>query len=112
MTDDVDNTTRLANELEKGLIPFGKLTTYGSVGKLLGINPREVGLACRTLGQQPETKDLPYHRIINQFGRVPRRFSAGGRPRHIKLLESEGHTVQKVDKDYLVLDYTDFLEKS
>ena len=111
MSDDADNAMKLLEELKKGLVPFGKLTTYKSVGKVLAIRPREVGAACRTLGLQPKTKRLPYHRVICQDGWLPSSFSAGGRERHIKLLEREGHKVEQVEEGYIVLDFKDCLQE-
>jgi alkylated DNA nucleotide flippase Atl1 len=112
MINDADNAVRLLDELEKGLIPFGKLSTYKSIGKVLGIGPREVGVACRILGECSEAKQLPYHRIVRQNGWLPSWFSAGGKQRHIELLEQEGHKVKQVGENYRVSDFEDCLRES
>ena len=111
MSNDADNAMKLLEELKKGLVPFGKLTTYGSVGRVLGIEPQEVGAACRILGECDEAKELPYHRIIKQKGWLPIWFSAGGKRIHIKLLEQEGHKVEEIEGMHRVVDFEDYLSE-
>lgn len=111
MTNDADNVIRLLDELEKGVIPFGKLATYKSIGKVLGMEAREVGAACRILGECSEAKQLPYHRIIKQKGWLPNWFSGGDKHIHIKLLEQEGHKVKEIEGMYRVINFEDYLLK-
>lgn len=50
-------------------IPFGKVTTYGSIARALGIgrSARLVGLACRMAAGR---MDLPFHRVVNRNGEL------------------------------------------
>ena len=109
MSEDADNAVKLSEKLEEGLVPFGRLTTYKSIGKILRIKPKKVGAACNILGQCDETKELPYHRIIKQGGWLPSGFSGGGNSMHIKLLEQEGHKVEEIEGMYRVVNFEDYL---
>ncbi len=55
-------------------IPFGKVTTYGSIGKAIGLrsSARLVGTACRT-GAQIEA--VPFHRVVNRNGELTGKMS-------------------------------------
>ena len=55
-------------------IPKGKVTTYGSIAKVLGINPRMVGYALH----QNKSFDVPCHRVVNREGRIASGFAFGG----------------------------------
>jgi len=50
-------------------IPYGKVTTYGSIAKRAGLPgyARQVGAILKTL---PEKTNLPWHRVINAQGRI------------------------------------------
>lgn len=111
MNINADNAMKLLEVLEKELVPFGKLTTYKSVGEVLGIKAKEAGVACRILGECDEAKEIPYHRIIKREGWLPVYFSAGGTHMHIKLLEQEGHKVEEIEGKHRVIDFEDYLLK-
>ena len=51
------------------LIPFGKVTTYGSIAKAIGLrsSARLVGTALRSAADHA---DLPYHRVVNRNGEL------------------------------------------
>jgi methylated-DNA-protein-cysteine methyltransferase-like protein len=69
-------------------IPEGTVATYGQVGELAGVGPRQVGQALKGL---PPGTDCPWHRVINSQGRVSLRTSSG--KAHLiqeEILESEG----------------------
>ncbi len=60
-------------------IPKGKVSTYGHIGEILGINPRVVGWALNRLAKYDEgkglsrytpTSSIPWHRVINSKGRI------------------------------------------
>ncbi|CAG1021393.1 DNA base-flipping protein [Patescibacteria group bacterium] len=65
-------------------IPAGKVTTYGTVAKLAGINDaRQVGWAI--WGNQD--KNIPCHRVVNKEGKLAEKFSLGGwQEQKIRLL--------------------------
>ena len=68
-------------------IPYGKVTTYGQIARLVG-NPRlsrVVGFAMRAA---PE--GLPCHRVIHKDGELSDGFQPMGRDSHRMLLELEG----------------------
>ena len=80
-------------------IPEGTVATYGQVGELAGVGPRQVGQALKGL---PPGTGCPWHRVINAQGKVSLRTSSG--KAHLvqeELLESEGVQFQdgKVDLD-------------
>lgn len=68
-------------------IPKGKVTTYGAIGKKLGMSPRVVGQA---LHANPYEGDVPCHRVVNRNGRIAPNFAFGGLNIQKKLLEAEG----------------------
>lgn len=84
------------------LIPSGKVTTYGAIGKKLGMSPRVVGLA---LHLNPYEGDVPCHRVVNRDGRVAPHFAFGGNGTQRKLLEKEGikfRNEMHVEKDAII----------
>ena len=48
-------------------IPKGKVSTYGSIGKVLGLNPRVVG---RILGKNIDLEGIPCYRVVCGDGRI------------------------------------------
>jgi methylated-DNA-protein-cysteine methyltransferase related protein len=67
-------------------VPKGKVTTYGAIGKKLGISPRVVGQA---LHANPYEGDVPCHRVVNRNGRIAPNFAFGGKDTQKKLLKEE-----------------------
>lgn len=68
-------------------VPEGKVTTYGAIGKKLGISPRVVGYA---LHMNPDGKGTPCHRVVNFQGRMAPNFAFGGSEVQRERLEKEG----------------------
>jgi len=67
-------------------IPYGKVTTYGQLGAMCGINDsRIVGEAMNA-----SPGDVPWQRVINSRGTISIRGGTGERQR--RLLEGEGVT--------------------
>lgn len=69
-------------------IPYGHVTTYGQIARLLGthVNGRIVGFAmngCRDAS-------VPCHRVVNRFGGLADAFLPLGKETHRTLLEMEG----------------------
>ena len=68
-------------------IPKGKVTTYGAVAKIVGVNPRVVGFA---LHVNKDTKNIPCHRVINSEGKISNGYAFGGPNIQKEMLEKEG----------------------
>jgi len=73
-------------------IPKGKVTTYGEIGKAVGLHPRTVGII---LHQNPDEKNIPCHRVVNSKGKLASNFAFGGLQGQRTKLEGEGVTVNK-----------------
>lgn len=68
-------------------IPKGRVTTYGTIAKKVGMSPRVVGYA---LHLNPDGAKTPCHRVVNRNGRVAPGYAFGGAGIQKKLLEQEG----------------------
>ncbi len=68
-------------------IPKGKITTYGALAKLVGVDPRVIGYA---LHQNKNPKHTPCHRVINSKGKISSGYAFGGAGIQRKMLEKEG----------------------
>ena len=69
-------------------IPEGKVTTYGTIAKKLGIsNPRVVGYA---LHVNKDTDKVPCHRVVNREGELANGYAFGGPGIQKQLLAHEG----------------------
>lgn len=68
-------------------IPKGKVTTYGALARLVGVNPRVVGFA---LHKNKDPKNTPCHRVINSKGQISKGFAFGGPHIQKEMLENEG----------------------
>ncbi|ADI31889.1 MGMT family protein [Staphylothermus hellenicus] len=82
------------------LIPIGKVTTYKSIAKILGIHPRTVGIV---LKKNSKPIIVPCHRVISSNGSIGG-YSWGGKNVKKKLLEIEGVRIigEKVDPEYII----------
>lgn len=59
-------------------VPAGRVVTYGSVARLLGVprGARAVGWALRALPRRLE-RDVPWHRVVGAGGRIAARPGPG-----------------------------------
>lgn len=74
-------------------IPKGKVTTYGTIAKYIGIsNPRVVGFALH-VNRDPD--NIPCHRVVNKDGKLASGYAFGGLEIQRKLLEKEGVKFQE-----------------
>jgi methylated-DNA-protein-cysteine methyltransferase-like protein len=73
------------------LIPKGKVTTYGAIGKFLGAksSARLVGWA---MNHAPE--DVPAHRVVNRLGMLTGKFHFNPPERMEQMLKKEGIEVK------------------
>lgn len=68
-------------------IPSGKVTTYGALGRRLGINPRQVG---RLLHQNIDPATIPCHRVVKSDGTLAVGYAFGGAEAQKDKLKKEG----------------------
>lgn len=84
-----------------GRIPRGKVMSYGQVGVMVGIGPRQVG---RILHDNPDNSLTPCHRVVHADGSIASGYAFGGEGKQRELLEKEGVVFRngKVLKDYMI----------
>lgn len=82
-------------------VPKGKVTTYGKIGKTLGLNPRHVG---QILHLNDDSSKTPCHRVVRSNGSIASGYAFGGPGKQRKLLEKEGVVFKnnKVVKNFIV----------
>jgi len=76
---------KVFDELTK--IPTGKVTTYGTIARKLGISPRQVG---RILHSNENPEKYPCHRVVYSNGKLSKGYAFGGLIGHKQVLEKEG----------------------
>ena len=88
-------------------VPNGRVATYGQIAFLIGRPKcaRQVGWALHAC---PENGNIPWHRIINRFGKLSTGTGFGGMEIQKQLLESEGI---HVNKEYTI-DLNEYLWKN
>ena len=69
-------------------IPRGRVASYGQIAALAG-DPRGARRVARLLHSSSDTRDLPWHRVINASGRISFPRGAGYELQRA-MLESEG----------------------
>ena len=81
------------------LIPFGRVTSYGSIANFLGSrgSARMVGWAINASGKM---EDVPAHRVVNRKGLLSGKHHFEGTNLMQQLLENEGIVV----KDNQIVD--------
>ncbi len=82
------------------LIPPGLVTTYGSLARLVGLNPRVVG---RLLAENENVIIIPCHRVVRSDGSLGG-YSSGGKKVKKRLLEIEGvrFNGERVDRECII----------
>jgi methylated-DNA-protein-cysteine methyltransferase related protein len=81
-----ESTEKIIEQIRQ--IPYGKVSTYGAVALHAG-NPRGARQVAWMIHVLAEKENLPWHRIVNRYGRISLdEFS--GYPLQKALLESEG----------------------
>ena len=95
-----------AKILEKvAQIPLGKLTTYGSISKLTGINPRQVGWVLSGFTDE-EMQKCPWQRVLAKHGIVSSLKLGPRGALQIEILKLEGFEVEGDQ----VVDFEDYLD--
>jgi methylated-DNA-protein-cysteine methyltransferase-like protein len=76
------------------LIPEGRATSYGAIGKYLGSakSARMVGWAMNSCIKS--NPDLPAHRVVNRNGMLSGKMHFGTPTRMAELLSAEGLTIE------------------
>jgi methylated-DNA-protein-cysteine methyltransferase-like protein len=77
------------------LIPYGRVTSYGAIGKYLGTarSARMVGWA---MNASHGNSDIPAHRVVNRKGLLTGKHHFEGTNLMQQLLESEGIEVKEL----------------
>lgn len=70
-------------------IPYGKVTTYGTVATLAGI-PRGAQMVGGILHYAIDELGLPWHRVVNKIGFVSTKCLEHPRELQVVLMEEEG----------------------
>lgn len=70
-------------------IPYGKVTNYGTIAKLIGY-PNRSRLVGYALHRNPSNSVTPCHRVVMKDGSLTPAFAFGGLDTHKELLEREG----------------------
>ena len=75
-------------------IPFGRVTSYGSIAKYIGApqSSRMVGWA---MNASHKIQDIPAHRVVNKAGLLSGKHHFEGTNLMQQLLESEGIEINK-----------------
>lgn len=68
-------------------IPRGKVLTYGQIGRVLKINPRQVGY---WLHRNPSPRQIPCHRVVFSDGQLSPAYAFGGSKAQRDKLLAEG----------------------
>jgi methylated-DNA-protein-cysteine methyltransferase-like protein len=80
-------------------IPEGKVSTYGQIAHILGTRDvRKIGYA---LHANPDSSNVPCHRVVNKEGRLAPGYAFGGPNEQKMRLMSEG--VIFIDDDHVDL---------
>lgn len=81
--------TNIFNKIYKVVakIPKGKVTTYGEIGKFIGLSPRTVGWA---LHANNDPINIPCHRVVNRLGKLAPGYAFGGPGEQMFKLLKEG----------------------
>lgn len=72
-------------------VPFGKVTTYGTVARLAG-SPRASRQVGWALHNNPQPGIIPCHRVVFKDGSLTQGFAFGGRDVQKGMLLNEGVT--------------------
>ncbi|KAI2624535.1 DNA binding methylated-DNA--cysteine S-methyltransferase [Hypomontagnella submonticulosa] len=95
-------------------IPYGKVTSYGHIAKLVGTpqRPRQVGICLKHLPQDADSRfnhdNVPWQRVINSKGIISPRSQPSGARNQAAALRAEGVTVTTDALGELMVDFSDY----
>src|SRR3989338_4841749 len=82
----VDSVSERVYQIVAG-IPKGKVMSYGQIGVMVGIGPRQVG---QILHKNPSDKVTPCHRVVHADGSLASGYVFGGLGEQKRRLIAEG----------------------
>lgn len=74
-------------------IPFGKVTSYGAIAKVLG-SARSARMVGWAMNAAHNLEDVPAHRVVNRKGLLTGKHHFDGTNLMQQLLESEGVVIE------------------
>ncbi|KAK1569615.1 6-O-methylguanine DNA methyltransferase [Colletotrichum navitas] len=92
-------------------IPFGRVTTYGHIAKLIGTpeRPRQVGICLKHLPSDPASRfnneTVPWQRVINAKGTISPRSQPSGARSQAAALEAEDVEVSQAAMGEFHVDF-------
>ncbi|KAH8590324.1 6-O-methylguanine DNA methyltransferase [Bisporella sp. PMI_857] len=95
-------------------IPYGKVTSYGHIAKLVGTpqRPRQVGVCLKHLPSDPShtfhNGNVPWQRVINSQGIISPRGHPSGAAHQAQVLRGEGVTVNTSAMGELRIDLGEY----
>jgi len=95
-------------------IPYGKVTSYGQIAKLIGTpqRPRQVGLCLKHLPADPAARfngaTVPWQRVINGKGVISPRAIPSGATSQANALRAEGVVVTTNALGELMVDLGEY----
>ncbi|MFQ3352071.1 MAG: methylated-DNA-protein-cysteine methyltransferase-like protein [Candidatus Marivariicella framensis] len=75
-------------------IPFGRVTSYGSIAKYIG-SPQSARMVGWAMNASHKIQDIPAHRVVNKAGLLSGKHHFEGTNLMQQLLESEGIEINK-----------------
>ncbi|KAI2611276.1 DNA binding methylated-DNA--cysteine S-methyltransferase [Hypoxylon fragiforme] len=95
-------------------IPYGKVTSYGHIAKLIGTpqRPRQVGICLKHIPQDADAHynhdNVPWQRVINSKGIISPRSQPSGARNQAAVLQAEGVTVTTGALGELMVDLSEY----
>ncbi|CZR53167.1 related to MGMT family protein [Phialocephala subalpina] len=95
-------------------IPYGKVTSYGHIARLIGTpqRPRQVGVCLKHLSSDPAMSfhngNVPWQRVINSKGVISPRGHPSGAANQAQALRGEGVTVNTGSLGELSVDLVEY----
>ncbi|KAF8863625.1 DNA binding methylated-DNA--cysteine S-methyltransferase [Acephala macrosclerotiorum] len=95
-------------------IPYGKVTSYGHIARLIGTpqRPRQVGVCLKHLSSDPTMNfhngNVPWQRVINSKGVISPRGHPSGATNQAQVLRGEGVTVNTGSLGELTVDLGEY----
>ncbi|KUJ18184.1 DNA binding methylated-DNA--cysteine S-methyltransferase [Mollisia scopiformis] len=95
-------------------IPYGKVTSYGHIAKLIGTpqRPRQVGVCLKHLSSDTthnfHNGNVPWQRVINSKGMISPRGHPSGAANQARVLRGEGVTVNSGSLGELLVDFSEY----
>ncbi|PSS20297.1 hypothetical protein M430DRAFT_119913 [Amorphotheca resinae ATCC 22711] len=95
-------------------IPYGKVTSYGHIARLIGTpqRPRQVGVCLKHLPSDPSMPfhhgNVPWQRVVNSKGVISPRGHPSGAANQAQVLHGEGVAVNTGSLGELMIDLAQY----